>query len=130
MSFSLSEGFIYVASPLGAATEDEVKENMERAKSYVEQARTAFQMRALAPHAFLPEYLNDMVDTERELAVSFGLGLLNLSEGIAIFGDHLSEGVKGEILKGKEWGKPVYIMTDCPEVEAFVKKNGIVPAKI
>ena len=45
---------VYICSPLSAPTADEIRANMELARSYMQLVSKVFQCRAVAPHAYLP----------------------------------------------------------------------------
>jgi len=97
----------YVCSPLSADTDSEIRENMERAKEYVAITEALLNCKAVAPHAVLPEFLDDSILAERELALSFGLELLSLCDVAVAFGSVISKGMQAEINKAEELGIPV-----------------------
>ena len=51
----------------------------------------------IAPHSFLPEYLDDSIPEEREAGLAFGLSVLRLSKAIIVCGSRISSGMQGEI---------------------------------
>ena len=42
------------------------------------------------------------------MALAFGLSVLKIAGAIIVCGDRISNGMKTEIAKAKEWGIPVY----------------------
>ena len=50
---------VYICSPLSAPTEQQIRENMKKASDYAELVVRQFHCRAIAPHSFLPAYLDD-----------------------------------------------------------------------
>lgn len=99
---------VYVCSPLFAATIEEIEENMKKAGYYAALITKQFGCRAIAPHSFLPQYLDDNIPQEREVALAFGLSVLKITRAVVICGNHISNGMKVEIEKAKELGIPVY----------------------
>ena len=104
--------FVYVCSPLSASSWDGIRKNMQKASEYAGLVRMKLGCRAIAPHSFLPDYLDDNIPVEREAAIKIGLYLLQMSKAIVVCGDTVTEGMKGEIEKAKEWGIPVYGMVE------------------
>jgi len=99
---------VYICSPLSAPTRAGIEANMEKAAHYAALVSKEFGCRAIAPHSFLPAYLDDHIPQEREIALEFGLSVLKIAKSIVVCGDHISSGMKGEIKKAEEWGIPVY----------------------
>lgn len=52
---------------------------------------------AVAPHAYLPEFLDDKDEQERELALVFGLAYLGTCDRLVICGRRITKGMLGEI---------------------------------
>ncbi|MDD6484024.1 MAG: DUF4406 domain-containing protein [Clostridiales bacterium] len=99
---------IYVCSPLHAADEKGIRENMMSARAICRYINDYFSSyRAYAPHAWLPEMLDDNNECERQLGLSFGLELLLLCDIVYVCGDRISEGMKQEIKLAKEMGKQI-----------------------
>ena len=48
---------VYICSPLSAPTEQGIRKNMEKAAYYAGLISGVTGCRAIAPHSFLPEYL-------------------------------------------------------------------------
>ena len=94
----------YVCSPLSADSKIQIKRNMENAKKYVAITEVLLNCKAVAPHAILPEILDDNIPAERELALAFGLDLLSMCDCVVVFGNIISKGMQVEINKAKELG--------------------------
>ncbi len=92
----------YICSPLSAPTWELIEQNMESARQYMKEVSEKFGCDAVAPHAYIPYILNDNIPKERELALSFGLSLLELCSCLVICGDVISNGMKGEIKKADD----------------------------
>ena len=113
--------FVYVCSPLSASTQDSIRKNMQKASEYASLVRMNLGCRAIAPHSFLPDYLDDNVPVERDAAIKIGLYLLQMSKAIVVCGDTVTEGMKGEIEKAKEWGIPVYSMVQSQSYFSIIR---------
>lgn len=105
---------VYVCSPLSADTAEGIRLNMLKAKEQMEVISEVYNCRAIAPHAFLPEYLDDHNPKERELGIKFGLDLLKLCKLLVVCGDVISDGMKREIEVAKTLGIDI-IYRDIPE---------------
>lgn len=101
---------VYICSPLSAPTEAEIRGNMSLARFYVKMVAGEFHCRAIAPHSFLPEYLDDNIPEEREIGLQFGLSVLELSKAMVVCGNRISKGMLGEIRRAKELRIPVYAL--------------------
>ena len=112
---------VYICSPLSAPTGEEVQENMKKAAHYASLVSKAAGCRTIAPHSFLPEYLDDRISEEREVALAFGLSVLRIAKGMVVCGDKISSGMKGEIEKAKEWGIPVYSLLESEAVVMLIR---------
>lgn len=93
---------IYVCSPV----KGDVEANIARAKEYCKTVLIMGHI-PLAPHVAFSGILNDEVPQERETALSIGLELVKRCDEVWVFGDRISEGMKGEIDLAKLIGVPV-----------------------
>ena len=105
---------VYVCSPLGAETPEQVRANMQRARMYMDDVSKRYNCRAIAPHAILPEYLDDHVPEERALGLEFGLDLLKICKKMVVCGTVISNGMKKEIELARQLGIEV-IYQDMPK---------------
>lgn len=110
----LKEGRYYICSPLSAPTEEGIRQNMLMARHYMELVGTQFGCRAMAPHAYLPELLDDRNPEERSLGLEFGMALLELCDGIIVCGRKISNGMTAEIRKAVQAGLLVYFLMEVP----------------
>ena len=99
---------VYVCSPLSDSTREGMEKNMKKAAYYAALIKEQFGHRAIAPHSFLPEYLDDNILQEREVALAFGLSVIRIAKAVVVCGDRISKGMKAEMEKAKEWDIPVY----------------------
>lgn len=113
---------VYICSPLSAPTEQGVRKNMEKAAYYAGLVSGITGCRAIAPHSFLPEYLDDNIPEEREAAFAFGLSILKLSKAVIVCGNRISSGMRGEIKMAGELDIPAYALVEST--------SGITLAKI
>lgn len=112
---------IYVCSPLRSRTKSGQKANMIYAKDKCNVLNGTFReigVKAWAPHAILPTLLDDDIHEERKIAIDFGLKLLEISDVIYVFGERLSDGMRGEIKYAVEHDKMIVIE---PSIEKAVR---------
>lgn len=100
----MSKELVYICSPLSADTAEGVKLNMLRAREQMKVVSEIYNCRAIAPHAILPEYLDDHNPDERALGLKFGLDLLKLCKLMVVCGDVISDGMRHEIEFANELG--------------------------
>ena len=103
---------VYICSPLSAPTKEGIRQNMEKAAHYARLVSGTFGCRAIAPHSFLPEYLDDNIPAEREAGLAFGLSVLRLSKAIIVCGSRISSGMRGEIRMAGELNIPAYALIE------------------
>ena len=103
---------VYICSPLSAPTKEGIRQNMEKAAHYAHLVSGTFGCRAIAPHSFLPEYLDDHIPEEREAGLAFGLSVLKLSKAIIVCGSRISSGMRGEIRMAGELHIPAYALLE------------------
>ena len=117
---------VYVCSPLSAPTAEGINENMAKAGLYARKVGQMLHCRAIAPHSFLPKYLNDNIPEEREIALKFGIDILNISDAIVVCGKVISSGMKAEIEFAKEKGIPIiyYDEVDDGLVSTLLLEDG------
>ncbi len=102
------QDLVYICSPLSAPTKEEIRKNMAGAKYYSWFVAVEFGGRTIAPHSFLPEYLDDHIPQERQIALDFGLSILKICKAVVVCGEFISSGMAGEIRKARELGIKVY----------------------
>ena len=112
---------VYICSPLSAPTEQGIRQNMEKAAPYARLVSGTFGCRAIAPHSFLPEYLDDNIPEEREAGLAFGLSILKLSKAIVVCGSRISSGMRGEIRLAGELDIPAYALIEGAGGAAMVR---------
>lgn len=105
----------YICSPLSAPTRDDIRKNMMKARHYMELVSRQLGYRAVAPHAYLPELLDDRNPCERELGLQFGISLLGLCDGMIVCGEYISNGMRAEIRMAEEKHLPVYFLLELQE---------------
>ncbi|GHU90014.1 hypothetical protein FACS1894202_09130 [Clostridia bacterium] len=87
---------VYICSPFAGDTETNVANALKYCRFAVERGKFP-----IAPHCYLPRFMNDDNPAERELALSFGVRLLYDCTQLWIFGTRISEGMKCEILAAR-----------------------------
>lgn len=106
----LKKGMYYICSPLSASTKEEIQKNMLQARHYMESISQSFSCRAIAPHAYLPELLDDQSQRERSLGLAIGQVLLSWCDGLIVCGDVISSGMKKEIEAAEKKQIPIYFI--------------------
>lgn len=93
---------IYICSPFRGNT----AANTEAAQRY---CRDAYEKNCIpvAPHLYLPQFLNDDEPKERDLALRIGLRLIDYCSEVWVHGDVISPGMRGEIDYATTTGKKV-----------------------
>lgn len=116
----------YICSPLGAENIDVLLANMHRARAYMFFANKALGYTARAPHAYLPMLLCDRIPEERTIAIDFGIQLLERSEILLVFGDHISKGMKNEIRHAAKLGLIIRVFNEnvYGEVKKIAEDSG------
>lgn len=91
---------VYICSPYSG----NVNRNTEMARKY---SRYAIDRGCIpiTPHLWLPSILSE--ETQRDLAISIDLRLLELTVELWICGDVISEGMRREIAHAIEIGMPI-----------------------
>lgn len=98
---------VYICSPYAG----DVKQNVHMARVY-----SRFAVRntciPLAPHLLFPQFMDDGIPSERELALFMGMVLLTKCEQVWVFGRVISEGMQAEIAKAEKKNIPVRYFTE------------------
>ena len=102
------EDLVYVCSPLNAPTKEEIQTNMEMARVFAAIVSQLSGCRTIAPHSFLPEYLDDDIPQEREIGMQFCFSVLGICKAIVVCGNRISNGMKQEMHRARELGIPIY----------------------
>ena len=90
---------VYICSPFRGDTEKNTANILRYCRFAVEQGYFP-----IAPHAYLPRFMDDDNPSERELALSFGIRLLGGCKELWIFGGEITEGMKREIIAAEKCG--------------------------
>lgn len=98
----------YICSPLSAPTQEGIRSNMLLARQHMEAISRQYGYRTYAPHAYLPELLDENQPEERALALSFGKELLKRCQILIVCGNRISGGMCEEICAAASWGKTIY----------------------
>ena len=102
----------YICSPLSAPTAEGIRRNMEAARWYMQMVSRLWDCRAVAPHAYLPEFLDDKDKQERDLALSFGLAYLDTCDRLVICGSRFTKGMLGEIQHAAAQKIPIFWISE------------------
>lgn len=99
---------VYICSPLRAPTEQEMGRNMHAAREYARDVMSELGCRVFAPHAWLPELLDDTVPAERTLALQLGIKILKLCNTLIICHPTVTNGMAKEIAFAQQHGIAIY----------------------
>lgn len=128
-----SEKVAYVCSPCRADTRPAIMRNMQAARKYCEIATFAMSVKAVAPHAWLPEILDDHDPDQRALAIKFGIDLLKMCHLLLVCGNRLTQGMINEIKLAAELEIPVMVFSDDVAKEVLTLSSGkatVFPGKL
>lgn len=114
---------VYVCSPCHAYAARSLETNLAEARAYCRQVVLLGHF-PLAPHMILTQFLDDDLESERQLGLSLGLDVLEKCDVVWVFGDHISHGMRGEIRAALAAGTPIAWF---PEGKAWVGKVGLLP---
>lgn len=98
----ISVKIVYICSPY----RDNPKANTKAAQQYCRMAYEAGEI-PVAPHLYLPQFLDDDKEAERAFALRLGLRLLKYCAEIWVFGDKITDGMRGEIEQAQKLGKVI-----------------------
>ena len=87
---------VYICSPFAGNT----RANVANALKYCRFALGKGKF-PIAPHCYLPRFMDDNNPAERELGLAFGIRLLYECREVWVFGGHISDGMKREILAAR-----------------------------
>ena len=100
---------VYICSPLSAPTEQEMGRNMHAAREYAHEICSELGCKVFAPHAWLPELLDDTVPAERKLALQFGIKILKLCNTLIICHPTVTDGMAKEIAFAQQHGLAIFV---------------------
>lgn len=99
----------YICSLLSAPTVQEMERNMHAAREYAREAMSELKCRVFAPHAWLPELLDDTVPQEREIAMAFNMEILKLCTVIIVCHPKITKGMAAEIAFAQQHGIAIFV---------------------
>lgn len=102
----------YICSPLSAEDDQGFLCNMHTARAYMYYAYEHMGMLAAAPHAYLPMLLCDRNQSDRQLAIDFGLSLMKNCHVILVCGSRISNGMWGELENAVSLGIPITVFNE------------------
>lgn len=106
---------VYICSPFAGNVENNV--NMARVYSRFAVRNACIP---LAPHLLFPQFMDDSVPAERNIALFMGMVLLGKCEQIWVFGNNISKGMAAEIEKAKKKNMPIrYFTEELEEVKGL-----------
>lgn len=104
---------VYICSPFAGDTETNVANALKYCRFALSKGKFP-----IAPHCYLPRFMDDANPAERELALSFGTRLLYECREMWVFGKKVSDGMEKEILAAQWRHIRIRQFTeDCREVD-------------
>ena len=104
---------VYVCSPFSGNLESNVENTRRYCRFAVDSGFVPF-----APHLLFPQFMNDAVTEERELALFMGIVMLTKCAELWVFGERISKGMSKEIHKAEARNMLIrYFTTNCEEVQ-------------
>lgn len=125
--YSMKRGTrIYLASPLGAETNEEIKANMEDAGKKLLVCKAVYKKcKFVAPHTWFPRFLDDNNLEERAFALECGQRILGFCDAILLCGPRISSGMEAELRAAVRAGKECFaedqLYKDAAEIETDEK---------
>lgn len=95
---------VYICSPYRGDTE----KNTENAEKY---CRVAIKKKAIpfAPHLLYPHFMDE--ERDRDLALFMGMVMLDKCAEVWVFGDTITEGMRGELERAERRSKTIRYFT-------------------
>lgn len=102
---------VYICSPYAG----NIEENVRNARRYSRFAVDKGYL-PITPHLLYPQFLDDGMQSERDLGMFFGIVLMDKCSEVWVFGERISAGMKIEIDRARCKGYKVrYFNSDCLE---------------
>lgn len=103
---------VYVCSPYSGNPDLNANDARRYCRFAVDSGYVPF-----APHLLFPQFMNDDVSEERELALFMGIVMLTKCAELWVFGEHISNGMSQEIRKAERRNMIIrHFSSDCEEV--------------
>lgn len=103
---------IFVCSPYRPLGGNTIEENFDLVKRLCRGVALAGHM-PFAPHLYCPLFLNDALESERNLGIEIGRTMLRFCEGLWVYDTlGISKGMEGDIARAIVVGVPVTYMPD------------------
>lgn len=104
---------VYICSPYAG----NIEENVFHARRYSRFAVKKGYL-PITPHLLYPQFLDDELQSERDLGMFFGIVLMSKCSEVWVFGDRISTGMQIEIDRARCKGYKVrFFGSDCLETE-------------
>ena len=115
---------VYLASPLSAKTQEGIKANMELAVKKLLICQAVFkQNKFVAPHTWLPKFLDDNNPEERAFALECGQRILGFCDAILLCGPRISSGMEAELRAAIKAGKEAYAEDQLYDAAASIEAD-------
>ena len=103
---------VYICSPFAG----DIEANVRNARRYSRHAVSKGYL-PITPHLLYPQFLDDGLQSERDLGMFFGLVLMSKCSEVWVFGERISAGMRIEIDRANRTGYPIrFFSSDCEEL--------------
>lgn len=114
---------VFVSSPYIGKGPSEIPKNLELARKLC-KILVLNGLNPIAPHLFLPEFLDESVEEERERALNFCLDMVERADEVwAYTGNGISAGMHRELERAYELEKPVSLITSVESWRYFAQQS-------
>lgn len=104
---------VYICSPYSG----DIAGNVKKARDFCRLAVDKNTI-PIAPHLLFPQFMNDDIPHERELALFMNTVLLGKCNELWVFGERVSKGMKAEIQRAKQKRMTIRYFTEDLEEES------------
>jgi hypothetical protein len=108
---------VFICSPYSG----DIKKNKSFAQEYSTYAIVS-HLNPRAPHLLYPQFLHDRDQEQREHGLRLALELLAKCDLMWVCGEHISDGMKGEIAEAERLGIPIEYVNEPPLPESDDRK--------
>ena len=103
---------VYICSPFAG----DIEANVHNARRYSRHAVSKGYL-PITPHLLYPQFLDDGLQSERDLGMFFGLVLMSKCAEVWVFGERISTGMKMEIDRARSKGYTIrFFSSSCEEL--------------
>lgn len=110
---------VYICSPYAGNISENVRNARDYSRFAVEQGYLP-----ITPHLLFTQFLDDALQSERDLGMFFGIVLMSKCSEVWVFGDKISPGMRTEIeMAERKRYRVRYFSGDCVERDQLLIHN-------